>query len=174
MKVERIEAKTSQQGKNYKQVHLSDGRRASLWSDNPLYHDLIVGSEVMEDDLVQKGNYWNFKSPTRVLNQGYRAPTGIAKAQERKADYIKEAQERKSESIAYFNSVNSAIALYAADIKSEVVAPDDAGTKEYIREWRDWFLSEWEKYEGKMNPKNPSQIDEPPFESPPDDAFESF
>jgi len=51
---------------------------------------------------------------------------------------LKDAQYRKSLSIAYFNSVNSAIAL------AGTMFPDMEGVdaKEFIKEWRDWFLEE--------------------------------
>jgi len=59
---------------------------------------------------------------------------------------LKDAQYRKSLSIAYFNSVNSAIALVTPTVLTVVssVEPDQAkkAIQEFIVEWRDWFLEE--------------------------------
>jgi hypothetical protein len=58
-------------------------------------------------------------------------------------EILKNAQYRKSLSIAYFNSVNSAIELvsnfYPKDEKIEDI-------KKTIVDWRDWFLEEHKNY----------------------------
>lgn len=51
---------------------------------------------------------------------------------------LRDAQYRKSLSIAYFNSVNSAIEL------AKVKQPEDI--KEFIKEWRDWFIEEHKEH----------------------------
>lgn len=55
---------------------------------------------------------------------------------------IKDAQYRKGLSIAYFNSVNAAIEL------ANVMFPDmeHVDVKEFIKEYRDWFLEEHKNY----------------------------
>ena len=52
-------------------------------------------------------------------------------------------EEKKSGSIAYFNSVNNAVAIattYADD------ATDASMMKEKIVYWRDWLISEYDNY----------------------------
>lgn len=81
--------------------------------------------------------------------------TGMKAAQERKAEMIEKAQDRKNESIAYFNAVNSAIALLSSH--KALISPSNpiasvASDNEihlFITKWRDWFLDEWKKYEAK-------------------------
>jgi len=68
---------------------------------------------------------------------------GVKAAQERKEVMIEKAQERKSDSIAYFNSVNCAIEL-VKDMKLDAKA-----LQEELVIWREWFLSEYRKYEAK-------------------------
>lgn len=72
---------------------------------------------------------------------------GVAAAQERKSEYIKEAQERKEESIAYFNATNSAIQLLTSNPRFQEMTPEDK--KDNIIWWREFFLSEWRKYDAK-------------------------
>lgn len=59
---------------------------------------------------------------------------------------IKDAQYRKGLSIAYFNSLNSAIEL------AKVMFPDMPGVdvKVFITEWRDYFLEEHKNYYAKV------------------------
>ena len=80
--------------------------------------------------------------------------TGIKAAQERKAVMIEKAQDRKSESIAYFNANNCAIELVS---KLDIKAMTQQDLEEEIIHWRDWFLSEYRKYEATdaTDKKNP-------------------
>lgn len=55
---------------------------------------------------------------------------------------LKDAQYRKGLSIAFFNATNATIEL------AKVMFPDMQGVdaKEFIREWRTWFLEEHKNY----------------------------
>jgi hypothetical protein len=105
--------------------------------------------EIKEGNMVE-GNHWQSGAGKSYLfapdapKTGYtpRGGTGIAKAQERKAEYIKEAQDRKSESIAYFNSINTAVAILG-----EI---GEMSVEEYHQRLlmhRDRLIKEWLKYE---------------------------
>jgi hypothetical protein len=71
---------------------------------------------------------------------------GVKAAQERKEVMIEKAQERKSDSIAYFNSVNCSIELVSKRGMSEMT---DQDVELAVVQWREWFLSEYRKYEAK-------------------------
>ena len=60
----------------------------------------------------------------------------------RRLENDKEAQGRKEDSIAFFNSTNSAIAL----LKESIGTMDNGDLKVALKEWREWFLSEYETY----------------------------
>lgn len=68
---------------------------------------------------------------------------------------IRKSQDIKNRNIAYFNSVNAAIEIISAKWKcGEVVDRND------LVEWRDWFFSEWEKWqdaEGKQSNNGATQ-----------------
>lgn len=74
---------------------------------------------------------------------------GGMKMMQEKAKNIEEAQKRKSESIAYFNSVNSAIAMLPFRQGTLKITASDNGEKEFIIYWRDWFISEYEKWDNQ-------------------------
>jgi hypothetical protein len=70
---------------------------------------------------------------------------GVAAAQERKEEMIIKAQDRKEESIAYFNSVNSAIELLRGNLPMETEG-DIESLKQNIIYWRDFFYNEWSNF----------------------------
>lgn len=114
----------------------------SIWPDFRSYKEIMPGI-TLEGVIRIKGKYKNLVdniNPPNFVKQV--KGSGIQAAQERKAEMIKDAQERKNESVAYFNSLNSAIALLAHRPQENADK-----TKEFIIYWRDWFLSEWRKYE---------------------------
>lgn len=122
-----------------------------LWPEDWTLANYHPGSKIT-GQYVEKvnGNFVNKTlkpERTNTLNRG----SGIKAAQERKEVMIEKAQERKNSSIAYFNAVNSAIALVSNDKSFH-----DYGTEGWesiiegkISRWRDWFLSEWQKYDAQ-------------------------
>ena len=66
----------------------------------------------------------------------------LSKAMDLKNTRIHKAMDRKEKSIAFFNSVNSAIALVSGFGKPSMEIDD---IKQAVLFWRDWFFSEWEK-----------------------------
>ncbi len=122
----------------------------SIWKKDkngaefPNFANLQVGT-------VVEGNMWqNPKDGKYVLyapkapSERKFSPSGGMKMMQEKAKNIAEAQERKSESIAYFNSVNSAIALLG---EFKGVSQQDLDVfRMNLVTWRDWFISEYEKW----------------------------
>jgi len=66
----------------------------------------------------------------------------------------KDNQYRKDRSIAYFNSLNAAIALVSqAQFKTNI--------EEAVIEWRDFFIGEWEKWWEKENMPAETKSEQP-------------
>ncbi len=126
---------------------------ATIWKTDskgsvfPGFDTLSVGSEI-------EGNPWtnpttgkvNIYPPKEKKAGGNSA--NISNLMDKKAENIEKAQDRKSESIAYFNSVNSAIALINTKAYTE------GGNalmdyREFIQKERDWFLAEYKKWTEK-------------------------
>jgi hypothetical protein len=147
------EKKSTSTGKEKIDATLSDGTntidKVTIWDSFPNFANLMSGHEV-EGDIVtkQNGQYTNKTLyPVKVATTPKFGGSGaMSKMMDKKAENIKEAQERKAESIAYFNSVNSAIALVNG-LGTEGMG--EAELKVKIRVWRDWFLSEYETWNAK-------------------------
>ena len=119
--------KTSRKGDPYLEVKDSEGKKYSCWQQI-LFDELLnnIGNEIPLEITVS-GDYTNIVGagtmmpdiehplqPSSRRDNYLRPPSGIAVAQETKAKYIEQAQNRKDESIAYFNSLNNAIAFLSA------------------------------------------------------------
>lgn len=113
-----------------------------MFESHSLYETVAIGDDVEVD---KSGKYWNVVDPKGSQRKAAPARGGMKAAQERKEQMIKDAQERKNESVAYFNSVNSAIGLVTKFADFETF--DNSTIHRLIQEERDWFLSEWKKYE---------------------------
>lgn len=138
-KINKIEQKTSAKGSTYWVADFeADGKVLNASSFDLLGKNI---GDTVDGEIITNGAYTNFKIKKEVKSGGF-GGAGVKVAQERKAEMIKEAQERKTESIAYFNSVNSAIAILSVQKPSNVEE-----TKKILAYWRDWFLDEYRKYE---------------------------
>lgn len=148
--IEWLERKRTSTGKDKIDATLSDGKNSidvTIWDNFPNFTGLMAGQDV-EGDVVtkQNGQYTNKTLyPVKVATTPKFGASGVSKLMDKKAEQIEKAQERKSESIAYFNSVNSAIALVGKRL-GEV---SEAQMKLELKLWRDWFLSEYENWNAK-------------------------
>ncbi len=123
----------------------------AIFNSFPNFSSLGVGSEVIGMITVKVNGQFTNKTLNEERTQGWgggkKGPSiNMNKLMEKKAEYIQEAQERKNESIAYFNAVNSAInamGKYPYGSMGDL----EKGWKVHFIELRDWFLSEWQKYE---------------------------
>lgn len=139
-----IETKTASNGNAYKACSLSDSRSVNVFADHPLFSEVADGFDIPDNLLYQKGKYWNLSNPAR---KGGGSRGGYSS--KRSAD-IKEAQDNKERSITFFNSTNAAIALAALE--------KPADYKAFIRNWRDWFIEEHDRYK---NHKEQYPTDDP-------------
>lgn len=147
--VDWVEAK----GKDWKLATLLEGqtkledvsinRTSKKGETFPGFDDIGPGTET-EGELWTSASGKKYLFPPRAEKAGFapRNGSGIKAAQERKAEMIEKAQDRKTESIAYFNSINCAIELVS---KMNLLSKENI--KEMIVYYRDWFLSEYRKYE---------------------------
>ena len=140
------EEKIAKNGQPFKFVDYKDEvgeDKATCWKrDYPDYDKVVTGADlagVIRVDGQYKNLVATLEPPKFVQNRG----AGMAKAQETKAKYIEQAQGRKNDAIAYFNALNSAIALYKASVPFE----SDEEIQAFIVKWRTWFLAEWERNE---------------------------
>lgn len=158
--IEWCERKRTTTGKDKLDCTLTDENKVqtsnvTIWGDWIGFQDIMVG-HVVEGTLVpaKDPKYGPTLYPIKTSNVGQpRASGGISKLMDKKAENIKEAQERKSDSIAYFNSVNSAINLVTKllepSLQNGTAIPSEAELKVKIRVWRDWFIQEYEDYNTK-------------------------
>ena len=119
------EVRPTKTGKRYLEVITINGDKYSCWEEI-LWPEIqnSIGTE-LEIDVMDSGRYKNIVGAGNIMSAGNyftAKPTKtqqINQAQDRKAGYIKEAQERKEESIAYFNSLNNAIAFLSATMQGK-------------------------------------------------------
>lgn len=69
----------------------------------------------------------------------------IDQAIENKNKRIDTAIEKREKSIAYFNSINSAISLLGEKAKFGGKSEDET-VKKFLIEWRDWFYKQWQEW----------------------------
>lgn len=145
MKVTNIEQKPDKNNNPMKIATFENGDKVFVNSkyDALIYDQVEVGKEF---ELMKEGNFNKIKYDKPQSN----FPNKIEKMMDKKADNIKEAQGRKNDAIAYFNSLNSAIAIFG-QVKSlnPTLWEDGEQIKSFIVEYREWFLEEWYKYEAK-------------------------
>jgi hypothetical protein len=134
---------TAADGQEYMKVSLWQ----SDWSNVEIKDGVTIRAEMK---VTEKNGYKNvnlYPERTKTIRGSGSAPS-IKAAQERKAEFIEKAQDRKNESIAFFNATNSAIAI-VEKVTKDLPFPTDKDFQQAIVRWRDWFLTEWQKYEAK-------------------------
>jgi len=108
--------------------------------------DEITNAGTVKGNLWQspKGAYYLFAPKVGVAGQsGAFKGQQIAKAQEKKAEYIATAQDNKNEGIKIASTISMATNVVIATLKGEQII-DESVIKGKIREWRNWFLAEWD------------------------------
>lgn len=125
----------------------------NIWMKDKTGQEFPNFKEIQAGSVVE-GNMWqnpkDGKYSLYALKDSTKAKFTRPTVTPTRSQEIEKAQERKSESIAYFNSVNSAIAIVSEMMKEMPSQRDiplelEAWRKGVI-EWRDWFLSEYDKW----------------------------
>ena len=108
--------------------------------------DEITNAGTVKGNMWQspQGKYYLFAPKLVVAGQtGAFKGQQIAKAQEKKAEYIATAQDNKNEGIKIASTISMATNVVIATLKGEQII-DESVIKGKIREWRNWFLAEWD------------------------------
>lgn len=142
------EQKTGASGKTYYEVSLTaeDGTKIPKATT----FDLLQAGTAYDGEIIFNGKFINFKKAIDPNIMGAKPAWAgktnqIKQAQERKEAMILKAQDRKEESIAYFNSLNSAIALIKGNLPMET-EEDIQTIKKNLIYWRDFFFNEWSNF----------------------------
>ena len=115
--------------------------------------EVFPGFDEITNAGTVKGNLWKTPDGSKTyLFAPKPASTGqtgafkgqqIAKAQEKKAEYIATAQDNKNEGIKMASTIAMATNVVIAILKNEQII-DESVIKGKIREWREWFVAEWD------------------------------
>lgn len=120
--------------------------KVSIWSNFPSYESLMPGSTVEGEIITNEKGYRSLKALTP-----YKAPSGAVSAAKITSESVEKAQVKKNDSIAYFNSLNSALTILGIlgekGLAEDILKGRTQETQAIITDWRDWFLSEWRKYD---------------------------
>lgn len=126
----------------------------TIWGSFPGYSELRPGASVRGSvNIKQNGKFTNkslyedkgYIQPNSSSGSFKREPSGAVKAAEITSRSVQDAQKRKELSIAYFNATNSAISMVTECGMYDTFNATEL--KEVVRDWRDWFLEEFEKWE---------------------------
>ena len=154
-KISNITPKTGQKGP-YVQCTLTN-EAGEVFDKINLFNGEATDKTEIEGDLVQNGQYWNFKA--KVVHTNNIPPRGqgmIAKAQERKQEGIEASQDRKEAGIANSGSISNATSLVVAMINAGMIP--STGSEEDVQnaviKYARWY---------KVMYNNPSNLDQPPF-----------
>lgn len=127
-------------GGEYKQFTMEDGKKLSVFSYDPRYAELEVGSDIPETDLIFDPAYGNYKLnkapvvfPARPASLGGPRPS-MAAAVEKKGVMIEKAQERKSEGVNISGAFRDATLISLASLRDQPFPTDE----EFKAEWRKW------------------------------------
>lgn len=159
-KISWLERKTTFTGKQKADATLQDSNgqtydKVTIWSTFPDFSNLAAGRDVEGDILVSQNGKWNNKtlvedktksSPSGSFTPNKGMSSGISKLMDKKAENIEKAQDRKHESIAYFNSLNTAI-QFVSTFKDMFEINSAGDALDEVLHARDKFLVEWQKYE---------------------------
>ncbi len=122
--------------------------KVSLWTTDWNNLSKVDGTEILaEIKVTEKNGYKNitlYPEKTEGFNGFKKGGNNISKLMDKKAENIEVAQNRKNESIAFFNATNSALSLLVA-LPTKPSSFEE--TQKFLISSRDWFLSEWQKYE---------------------------
>lgn len=134
-----LEQKTSSGGKPYARVVLQDDSgaqyTASMWDS---FADLAQGGTV-EGDMVQKGNFTNFKRHSAIQRPKFMGGGAVTQAQDHKAELVSAAQDKKHDAIAKAGAFRDGTLVTLAELK-DMPFPTEADFKARWEYWVKYFL----------------------------------
>lgn len=152
-----ITNKTQKQGQKgvYDQVTLTN-ENGEIFDKINLFNGEATNVNEVEGDLLQNGQYWNFKAKV-VFTANMPTKSGMmAKAMETKAENIEHAQDRKDLGVANAGSISNATNLVIAMINAGIIpsVAVEAQVQEAIVKYARWYKTLY---------TNPSNLDQAPF-----------
>lgn len=148
----KIVSLTNEAGIKYTDVSINKRDKNNI--EFPNFDNLKAGDTISGEFWEKPDKSKRYLYPPRIEKpvRGGSSFGGVSKLMDKKAEQIEKAQERKSESIAYFNATNNAIAIVNEFSKSAIekgLIYTTSDKQKDIVEWRDWFLSEYERWNQK-------------------------
>lgn len=121
-----------------------------------LFNGEATGKTEIEGDLIQNGQYWNFKA--KVVHTANMPARGGAMAgmMAKKTENIEHAQERKEQGIARSGSITNATNLVVAMINAGIIPniSSENQVQDAVIKYAKWYKTMYE---------NPSNTSDAPF-----------
>ena len=121
----------------------------TIWSDFPGFNEINAASEI-EGNLWEKPGTgkWTLY-PIKPQGGAYTKPQGgfkgnMDRVMDKKNENVKVAQENKELGIKTSSTIRMATDVVIATLANEKII-DESVIKGKIKEWRNWFLAEWDK-----------------------------
>lgn len=148
------ETKQGQKGP-YTSVTLTN-ENGEVFDKINLFNGEATDKDEVEGDLVQNGQYWNFKAKVTYTANMPSKGGMVAKAQETKREMIEESQGRKETGIARSGSITNATHLVVAMINAGIIQSNEteAMIQEAVVKYARWYKTMYD---------NPSSFDEATF-----------
>lgn len=151
----KLERKTTANGKNKIDADLQDfdgfvEDKVTIWDDFPNFATLKMGNEVTGQVVAKvNGQYTNkslYAERTEGWGGGKKQPSvNMNKIMEKKQEGIAVAQDNKELGIKVSSSMNKAIDLAIAEMKSEYDSQIPYDLKAGINKWRQWIWDNWDE-----------------------------
>lgn len=137
------------EGKQYNDVSVNKtSKKGEVF---PNFDDMKAGDDIEGELWVSQAGK-NYLFPPRVDNKPQTRSAGaITKAMDKKAENIAVAQGNKEHGIMTSSTIRMAVDIALAETTG---LPFDVGVfKSRVREWRNWFIAEWDNV-GQAQPFN--------------------
>ena len=111
-------------------------------TENVTTFDSVMTGSFIEGEIVQNGQYLNFKTTKQVNGSNFKTAQ-IEKTMERKEQSIGKFQDNKEWSIKLASSMGKAVDLAIASLKNEDNLTE-TNYHEAILSYRKWILNNWD------------------------------
>jgi hypothetical protein len=140
-----IQELTEKEGKTGNKYHLATLREESEEGiESKVSSFDLIGKKVgdiVEGEIVQNGQYLNFKIKKEYVAKTGGASAGVKVAQERKQEMISKTMDRKELSILLAGSSRDATLITVAQISKMPFPTDDEIKAKWIM-WRNWVMKQ--------------------------------
>lgn len=127
-----VQQKTSSKGTNYIVADFEDVN--GQVTEGASTFDPVKEGVSLDGQIVQNGNYLNFKAQASISSGGKTAQ--MEKVMDKKADQIHYAQDRKNDAIQHAGAITNATHLLCALIEAKLTSPpSEEAVKTKLREF---------------------------------------